>query len=66
MNKIQKVIPLETLKSRLSSIVPAYDMSGTCHYFKDYTTYPYSNYNMIPCNVIYNYDKNDKKKNTIF
>ena len=66
MNKIQKVIPLETFKSRLSSIVPAYDMSGTCHYFEDYATYPYCNYNMIPCDVKYYYDKTDKEKYIIF
>ena len=56
MNKIQKVIPMESLRSRLSSIVPAYDMSGTCHYFTDHTSHPYSNYGMIPCDVVFNFE----------
>lgn len=55
MRIIQKKISLEQFKSRMPSIVPAYDSNGKTHHFNhlvDLQNQPMVNYGMIPFNVI--------------
>lgn len=55
MRIIQKQISLEQFKSRMPSIVPAYDSYGKMHFFNhlvDLQNQPLVNYGMIPFNVI--------------
>lgn len=54
MKHIQKKISLEQFKSRMPSIVSAYNLTDELNMF-DGSSYPYSNYNMIPTNILWNY-----------
>lgn len=54
MKYIQKKISLEQFKSRMPSIISAYNLTDELNVF-DGTSYPYSNYNMIPTNILWNY-----------
>lgn len=54
MKHIQKKISLEQFKSRMPSTIGAYDNNGEYH-FIDCVSYPYSNYGMIPKNIIWHF-----------
>ena len=54
MKVIQKKISLEQFKSRMPSIIPAYDENGKQHnfvHFTDLLNEPIINYNMLPFDV---------------
>lgn len=60
MRKLSKTISLEDFKSRMPSIVPAYDSNGKQHnfsHFIDFSKDPLINYGMIPFDV--QIDEND-------
>ena len=54
MRHIQKKISLEQFKSRMPSVINAYDTKGVFYPF-DGMSYPYSNYNMTPVDIKWNY-----------